>query len=73
MRLPIQRREPRLFSIDAASPEEVDEMVRKAVNAGGTVYGEPGYKDGWMYGAGFADFGRPSMECVVYGYGQDAT
>nr|WP_311288024.1 hypothetical protein [Paenibacillus sp. MER 78] len=44
-----------MFSIDAASPEEVDEMVRKAVNAGGTVYGEPGYKDGWMYGAGFAD------------------
>ncbi|MGF7047386.1 putative lactoylglutathione lyase [Paenibacillus sp. DS2015] len=44
-----------LFSIDAASPEEVDEMVRKAVNAGGTVYGELGYKDGWMYGAGFAD------------------
>lgn len=44
-----------MFSIDAASPEEVDEMVRKAVNAGGTVYGEPGYKDGWMYSAGFAD------------------
>ena len=35
-----------LFSIDAASPEEVDEMVRKAVNVGGTVYGEPGYKGG---------------------------
>jgi len=44
-----------LFSIDAASPEEVDELVRKVVNAGGTVYGEPGYKGGWMYGAGFAD------------------
>lgn len=44
-----------LFSIDAESPEEVDEMAKKAEAAGGTVYGEPGEKDGWMYGAGFID------------------
>jgi uncharacterized protein len=44
-----------LFSIDAQSREEVDELVSKAVQAGGTVYSEPGEKDGWMYGAGFVD------------------
>ncbi|KRE49535.1 VOC family protein [Paenibacillus sp. Soil522] len=43
-----------LLSIDAESREEVDEMVRKAVKAGGTVFSEPGGQ-GWMYGAGFAD------------------
>ncbi|AHM62764.1 hypothetical protein D770_22585 [Flammeovirgaceae bacterium 311] len=44
-----------LFSIDAESPEEVDALARKVVEAGGTIYGEPGYKDGWMYGCGFID------------------
>ena len=44
-----------LFSIDAESPEEVDELARKVIEAGGFVYGEPAYKDGWMYGCGFID------------------
>jgi len=44
-----------LFSFDAESPEEVDELAKKVVAAGGTLYGEPGYKDGWMYGCGFID------------------
>lgn len=44
-----------LLSIDAESREEVDEIVRKAAAAGGTVYSEPGDRGGWMYGAGFAD------------------
>lgn len=44
-----------LFSIGAGSPEEVDDMVRRAVSAGGTVYGKTGYKDGWMYAGGFVD------------------
>jgi len=44
-----------LFSIGAGSPEEVDEMANKAVEAGGILYGKPGYKDGWMYGCGFSD------------------
>ena len=44
-----------LFSIGAASSKEVDEMAKRAEMAGGTVYGKPGYKDGWMYGCGFAD------------------
>lgn len=43
-----------LFSIDAASKEEVNEMAKKAKEAGGTVFGEPG-GEGWMYGCGFAD------------------
>lgn len=44
-----------LISIDAESREEVDELVRKAENAGGSVYGKASESDGWMYGAGFAD------------------
>lgn len=44
-----------LFSIDAESPEEVNELAKKVVEAGGQIYGEPGYKDGWMYGCGFID------------------
>jgi len=44
-----------LFSIDAESKEEVDEMLRKAETAGGTIYAQGGEKDGWMYGGGFVD------------------
>ncbi|MCQ6560596.1 VOC family protein [Paenibacillus mendelii] len=43
-----------LLSIGAESREEVDELVRKAAEAGGTIYGKPGGEE-WMYGAGFAD------------------
>ena len=43
-----------LFSIDAESKEEVNEMAKKAREAGGTVYEEPS-GEGWMYGCGFAD------------------
>ena len=44
-----------LFSIGAESREEVDEMLRKAVDAGGMVFSKSQEKDGWMYGCGFAD------------------
>lgn len=44
-----------LFSIGAATPKEVDELAQKAVEAGGSLYAKPGYKDGWMYGCGFTD------------------
>lgn len=44
-----------LISIDAESREEVDEMAKKALKAGGTVFGEPAENQGWMYGCGFAD------------------
>jgi predicted lactoylglutathione lyase len=44
-----------LFSLGASSEKEVDEMARRAVDAGGTLYAKPGSKDGWMYGCGFCD------------------
>lgn len=44
-----------LFSVGAASPQEVDNIANKVLEAGGKLYGKPGYKDGWMYGCGFLD------------------
>jgi predicted lactoylglutathione lyase len=44
-----------LLSIDADSKEEVDELVRKAVDAGGTSSHQPSEMTGWMYGCVFAD------------------
>lgn len=44
-----------LISIDAESKQEVDELAKKAEDAGGSIFGKPGEKDGWMYGCGFAD------------------
>lgn len=44
-----------LFSIDAESREEVDELMRQVVEAGGTVFSEPREHGPGMYGAGFAD------------------
>ena len=44
-----------LFSIDAQTKEEVDEMAEKVVNAGGTIYAKAEDNGGWMYGCGFAD------------------
>lgn len=44
-----------LFSFDAESREEVDEMAEKVVIAGGTIYAEAEDNDSWMYGCGFAD------------------
>jgi predicted lactoylglutathione lyase len=44
-----------LFSIDAESRDEVDELVKKVKAAGGSIYAEAGENQGWMYGCGFAD------------------
>ena len=44
-----------LFSIDAESREEVDELSEKAQLAGGTLYAAPGENQGWMYGCSFSD------------------
>ncbi|WP_438350288.1 VOC family protein [Paenibacillus sp. FA6] len=44
-----------LFSVDAGSRDEVDEMAKKAVQAGGTIFAEPREHEGWMYGCGFTD------------------
>ncbi|MBN8673611.1 MAG: VOC family protein [Chitinophagales bacterium] len=43
-----------LIAIDADSREQVDELVRKAVEAGGSIYSEPA-DHGWMYQHSFAD------------------
>jgi uncharacterized protein len=43
-----------LLSIDAQSREEVDEIAKKAVEAGGTISSESG-GEGWMYGCVFVD------------------
>lgn len=43
-----------LVCLSSQSREAVDEMVRKAVAAGGTTYNEP-QDHGFMYGHGFAD------------------
>lgn len=43
-----------LFSIDAESRAEVDDLAQRAEQAGGTVFAPPG-GEGWMYGCGFAD------------------
>jgi len=43
-----------LIAIDQESREKVDEMVEKAVQAGGSKYSEP-QDHGWMYHHAFAD------------------
>lgn len=43
-----------LLSIDAETREEVDDIAKKVVEAGGTIFGEPNDQS-WMYGCGFAD------------------
>ena len=44
-----------LFSFDAESREEVDELEKKVKTAGGAVWAAPGENQGWMYGFGFSD------------------
>lgn len=44
-----------MISFDAQSREEVDEITRKAREAGANVFGEPSEIQGWMYGSAFAD------------------
>lgn len=44
-----------LLSIDAQSKEEVDEMAKKAVEAGGASNHQPSQMQGWMYGCVFSD------------------
>ncbi len=44
-----------LISIGADSSEEVDNWAKKVKNAGGVLYSEPAFADGWMYGFGFID------------------
>ncbi len=53
-----------IIAIDAENREAVDDMVRKAVEAGGTLYAEV-IDYGWMYYHSFADLDGHQWE-VVY-------
>ncbi len=48
------------------------QRAKRAVKAGGTIFGEPSENQGWMYGCGFATLDGLPLECVVYGYEQVA-
>jgi uncharacterized protein len=52
-----------LVCLSSQSREEVDEIVRKAVLAGGTTYNEP-QDYGFMYGHGFQDLDSHIWEIV---------
>ena len=53
-----------LIAIDAESRQSVDEMIKKAVEAGGSTYRNP-QDNGWMYGHSFADLDGHQWE-VLY-------
>jgi uncharacterized protein len=44
-----------LFSFDTSSRDETDELAKKVVAAGGTLFAKPAEVQGWMYGFGFCD------------------
>lgn len=52
-----------LIALDAVNRAEVDELVKKAVAAGGTLYAEP-QDHGWMYAHSFADLDGHQWELV---------
>ncbi len=52
-----------LIALDCASREEVQQMVDKAKNSGGTIYAEA-QDHGWMYQHSFADLDGHQWELV---------
>lgn len=52
-----------IICIDADSPEKVDEIVSKAIQAGGTSPNEK-QDHGWMYGHGFEDLDGHLWEII---------
>lgn len=52
-----------LIALDAESREKVDGLVKKAVEAGGSIYMEP-QDHGWMYGHSFADLDGHQWEIL---------
>ena len=52
-----------LVCLSSESRDKVDEMVRKAVAAGGTTYNEP-QDHGFMYGHGFQDLDGHIWELI---------
>lgn len=53
-----------LIAIDAESKESVDEMIKQAVEAGGSTYKNPQDNE-WMYGHSFSDLDGHQWE-VLY-------
>ncbi len=52
-----------LIALDAASRDEVQDTVAKAVKLGGTLYAEP-QDHGWMYQHSFADLDGHQWEII---------
>jgi hypothetical protein len=52
-----------LIALDAENREEVDELVKKAVDAGGSLYAEP-QDYGWMYSHSFEDLDGHQWELL---------
>ncbi len=52
-----------LIALDAESREKVDEMVQKAVDAGGSIYIDA-QDHGWMYAHSFADLDGHQWEIL---------
>ena len=52
-----------LIALDVESREKVDEMVKKAVDAGGSIYIDP-QDHGWMYAHSYADLDGHQWEIV---------
>ncbi len=44
-----------MFSFDAETQQEVDEMAKKVEAAGGNLFAKPSEIQGWMYGCAFTD------------------
>ena len=52
-----------LIALDANNRKEVDDLVKKAVEAGGSIYTKP-QDEGWMYSHSFADLDGHQWEIV---------
>lgn len=52
-----------LIAIDAESKERVDELVKKAIEAGGSIYAKS-QDHGWMYQHSFADLDGHQWEIL---------
>ena len=52
-----------LIAIDVENKNAVDEMIRKAVESGGSTYRNP-QDHGWMYGHSFADLDGHQWEVL---------
>ena len=52
-----------IIALDAQSKQQVDEMVKKAIDAGGSIYRDP-EDHGCMYGKSFADLDGHQWEIL---------